>query len=392
MGERLDWQALIAQAEHDCGLSDWGGRAFEAPFACLVQSLEDEAELSELGLERAREWLAARLAMRLRIVADRTRDPGIAREAIDRPVFITGMPRSGTTFLHALLSRNLPAIAPAWWQMLTPSPPPNVAGTDRAAGIATAQAFMERQGWLEPEFFRIHEYDPELPEEDIVAFEYAFESSMFVAHFDAKSYNAMLAGSEFAEAYRWHRIVLQALQRGTGGRRWVLKAPTHARTFEALFREYPDATIVQSHRDPAKVIGSYLSLVSTVRKPYTDRVERVGRAHGLAYAAAYARALEDNIARRQASGRDSSFVDVQYLDLERRPLEVVREVCGRVGLPFGEAEDQAVAAWIAEHRQGKFGKHRYSLAQFGIEPDEIRALFGRYLDHYRIELEDVSGG
>lgn len=383
----LDAAAMIKEAERVTGLKDWDGDSFKHPFSVLINSINTEAGLHELGVARARQYLSARLEQRLRMVQDRKLRPTIASQVIDRPIFIVGLPRAGTTYLHTLISRNPATLAALHWQLLLPSPPPNDPSIDHGESIRSIEAMLEYQGSLSPSIKLMHEHDAKLPEEDFLAFEFSFVSTGFLGFFDVPEYVAQVLGGDFTPAYEWHRRALQAMQIGAEQRRWILKAPEHTMHLDTLLKVYPDAVIVQNHRDPSKVMASTFSLLSAIRSNYTDRVQRVGRAEALHFLQMYSKGLMHGINVRKDAVMDGRFLDVHYLELARDPVSVVAKVHQHAGLPFTDQVRNDVESWAQSHRQGAHGKHKYALADYGLTQGEVHEVFKDYIERYGIELE-----
>lgn len=383
---RLNAEHMIASAEAATGLSDWGGDEFRQPFETLVRSINDEASLNPLGIERSRTWLLARLSHRLRLFEDRKRYPLIQSQNIEKPIFVTGLPRAGTSYTHALLASDPSNVAPLLWQWYTPSPPPNLPNTNSEAAIQAIEEFMAFQGWKSPRVMATHEHNALAPEECSFGFELSFVNLNFTGYWNIPSYNSVLAGG-FVPAYRMHKKLLQAMQLGAEGRRWILKAPEHITHLDALLAEYPDAVVVQNHRDPAKVIASVLSVITTLHDLYSDVVQPIDREYALNFMKMFAAGLGHVAKMRKAPGMDARFFDVHYLQLERDPVSVMRKIYAHAGMPFTDASLRSITAWIETSRKGKHGKHRYSLADYGLTQDDVWAAFGDYLNAFDIERE-----
>ncbi|TAL03193.1 MAG: sulfotransferase [Rhodospirillaceae bacterium] len=383
----LNSQELIEAAERKTSLADWDGEEFRRPFGILVDAINEEAGLHPLGRARAHQWLQLRLEQRLRMVEDRKRRSEICEQQIDRPTFLIGFPRAGTTYLHTLLSLDPATIAPLFWQLSLPSPPPNDPACDQSGSIHRIQDMLEYQGWLTPEIARTHHHAADLPEEDFFGFEYSFVSTGFMGFFDIPSYVAQVVAGDFSVAYAWHRRVLQALQVGTKGRRWMLKAPEHTMHVETLLAAYPDALLVQHHRDPSKVMASVFSVLSACRGNYTDRVQRLSKEQARDFMLMYANGIEHAMELRNIPAVECRFLDIHYRDLERDPVACVRRVYDHAGLTFAAEADAAVGRWVVDNRKGKHGKHRYLLAEYGLTQNEVRAAFARYIDRFRVEFE-----
>ncbi|MGE0387196.1 MAG: sulfotransferase [Gammaproteobacteria bacterium] len=384
--QSLDPGALMAEAERLTGLADWGGDDFRWPFERLASAIRDQAQLSDIGRVRARYWLLHRLCQRLKLFDDRKRHPAIADQRVERPIFVTGLPRAGTTYTHALLGVDPAHVAPALWQWMSPSPPPNLPGVDHSNAIRDTERFIEVLGWNNPAILATHDLHARGVEECQFGFELSFVTMEFTGSFQIPGYLEVLAAG-FGPAYRIHRKVLQAMQIGAEGRRWVLKAPEHVTHLEALFEEYPDAFIVQNHRDPAKVMASLLSVVANLQSQFTERAMKVDRNMALHFMSEYARSLAHVVQMRSDPAMNARFVDIHYLDLERRPLETMRRIYEHAQAPLSDAAVAAMRGWIETNRKGKHGKHRYRLADYGLTQEEVRAAFASYLRAFDIETE-----
>lgn len=387
MGQTLSADGLLQEAQRKTGLTDWGGDGFRKPFSTLVNAAERESHLSEIGRERLRQWLSLRLEQRLKMVEDRRVRPEIGRQAIDRPVFLFGFPRAGTTYLHTLLSLDPANVSPLYWQLNLPSPPPNDPAIEHLPSVRQIQDMLEYQGWLSPEIARLHFHAADLPEEDFFAFEYSFVSTGFMGFLDVPSYVGEVVSGDFGPAYKWHRRVLQALQIGAEGRRWILKAPEHSLHVDTLTAEYPDALLVQQHRDPSKVMASVFSVLSASRSNYCAGPTRIVEEDARAFMQMYAAGVTHAMALRDDDAFDRRFVDIQYLDLERDPMGCVRKVYAHAGLTFTSVVEARVSEWVGNNRKGKHGKHRYMLADYGLTQSEVHAAFATYIDRFGVELE-----
>lgn len=385
--EPLSAEQMCRDAERATGLSDWGGDAFRGPFDQLIRALNEEASLHEQGRQRVVQWLGLRLEQRLKLFEDRKRIPAIAQQAIERPVFVAGLPRAGTTLLHSLLATDPANIAPLHWQMLMPSPPPNDPTIDHGPARALMAQLFDDQGWTSPAIKPIHEYNPLGAEECSTLFEMSFINTNFIGYWQIPSYLQVLAGG-FVPAYEMHRKGLQALQYGTQGRRWVLKAPEHTMHLSDLLTVYPDARLVQHHRDPAKSMASTLSVLTAQFPLYSARTaHKVDPAAARGLLQMYAGALEHIISRRQEPALGQAFTDVHYLELERDPIGVLKRVYRDTGLAWSDSVQQGITAWLQANRKGKHGAHRYNIADYGMTREEVWELFAPYIRHFDIELE-----
>ena len=385
---RLSADELIAAAEQQAGLSDWGEDDFRTPLAALVESAEEEACLSTIGRERLRKWVTLRLEQRLKMIEDRKRLPVIAEQAIDRPVFIMGLPRAGTTYLHKLMGLHPDMLTPLFWQLFLTSPPPHDPAIDHSSEIARMNAFMGEQGWYAPEIARAHIHHPEEPEEDIFAFEYSMVSMYFTGYLDVPSYLQYIFGRGFDDSFLWHKRFLQALQYGTQDKRFMLKAPGYTLYTQQLLQHYPDAVLIQNHRDPSKVMASVFSTMSATRGTMSDRPQQITRDQAIEFMTMYAQGLVTAAEQRSQPSVAGRFADIHYLNLERDPLGCVRRASAHAGIAFGPDEEARIVDWAATNRKGKHGKHQYALADYGLTQRDVHAVFADYIERFDVERED----
>ncbi len=223
----LDAEFLLDKSCRQVGLDDFGDNSFREPLKILLNAFKSEAELNFIGRICVQNDILRMLANRLQLVADRQRFPEIADEIIQRPLFITGLPRSGTTFLHALLAQDPAHRAPLVWEVMHPSPPPEKASFYSDRRIAKTQLQLKSIDFLMPDFRTVHLIDARLPQECIAITSHDFRSHVFESMYYVPSYRAWYDGQEKRPAYEFHRRFLQHLQWRCPGKRWVLKAPSH---------------------------------------------------------------------------------------------------------------------------------------------------------------------
>jgi hypothetical protein len=320
---------------------------------------------------------------RLRMEEDRRRNPGIAEETIRQPIIITGLPRTGTTLLHSLLALDPASRVPLTWETVYPSPPPEAATyrTDRRIGLVNGQIRWFHR--LVKGFNRIHPVDARLPEECLVITSHSFLSYQFETTHRLPSYLEWLEGQDLRPAYEVHRRFLQYLQWRCPGERWVLKAPAHMFDFEALFSAYPDAQVVMMHRDPIAMTASNASLTATLRSAFSDEVDpyEVGPECSRRWAKAISRALRS---RDSGCAPAERFLDLYYDDLVANPIGAVRKVYAHFDLPFPEGLEERIGEFLHQHPKDRFGTHRYSLEQFGMNRDEEMRRYAAYRERFRL--------
>src|SRR5947207_735576 len=378
---RLTPESLLAAARRSTGLDDFGDPAFREPLERLLASIEAEARLTLIGRIAARHDLSGMLVNRLRIEHDRRRHPEISDEEIRRPLVITGLPRTGSTFLHGLLAQDPANRTPRHWELRSPSPPPERATYDTDRRIARAARDIRWFTRLAPRFPAIHPVGALLPEECVVIMSHAFRSFQFSSTWFVPSYQRWLDCADLAPAYRYHRRFLQHLQWRRRGERWLLKAPPHLRGLPALFATYPDANVVMTHRDPVEVVASVTSLHVVLRQAFSRHVDplRVGPE--------VAAMLADDIrcgveARANGCAPAERFFDVWYTELVGDALAAVRRIYRHFDLPLSDAAERAMRQYLASEPKDGHGRHVYSLADFGLDAERERERNRAYLERF----------
>jgi hypothetical protein len=363
---------LLESACEVTGLDDFGDVPFLAALDALIDSYDHDVELAEPVGEAFRAMILGLLTKRLRLVDDRLRHPEITREAVTAPIFIVGQPRSGSTHLHALLACVEGLRAPRQWELSAPSPPPERSTYDTDPRIAAVQAGIDQ---MPAELLVRHPMSATRPEQCNGLFDWAFINQAWMASWDLRSYRDWFYDADYAPMYVAHHRTLQQLQWKNPGR-WVLKYPKHLLSLDALLLEYPDAVLVWTHRDPAKVLPSAISLTSFMRQSNDPDVDLV--CFGREWVVIEELALQRGLATRDRDGDGERHVDVDYQELMRDPVESVAAVCAKAGVPFGDGSRLAVQEWIDRHPQDKHGVHRYTPEDFGLDPERLRSRFDFY--------------
>jgi hypothetical protein len=382
----FDREAVMNEARARTGLEDFGGDEFHEPLGRLLEGYETEARFTAMGRLAARRDTVSLLVNRLRLVADRRRHPAIAHEAISRPLFIVGLPRTGSTLLHHLLAQDPRSRVLQAWEAMFPSPPPERSSYETDPRIGRAERQLRWLDWLAPTFKTIHPLGARLALECIAVMSYSFLSSRFHTTYRVPSYQEWLERQDLRPAYELHRRVLQHLQWRAPAERWILKAPSHLHGLEALFATYPDAVVVQTHREPLVVLASVASLTAVLQGAFTDRLDlaEIGQEVTRRWANGLERATQ---LRRSGRVPGDRFLDVHYHDLLADPLRVIRRIYRRFDMPFTEETERRMRAHLAENPQGKNGMHRYSLAAFGLDLEELTHRFKTYREYFGVRAE-----
>jgi len=368
----LTSEQLLELASERTGLTDFGDLPFRAGIDVLLWSLAHESgNPSERVAQVAANLVLPALVKRLRLVDDRKRHPEIAAQEVKAPIVITGLPRTGSTHLQALLATRPGARSPAEWEMRLPSPPPEAATAATDPRIAEVQQAIDTRAGA-ARLQAIHPYGARRPEQCLGLIDWSFANQTYLAYQRIPGYYEWYLNSDQRVVYEHHKRFLQHLQFRHPGE-WVLKWPKHLFGLDALLEVYPDARIVWTHRDPAKVVPSAVSFVGTLRS-MNSPVFDPGR-FGAEWSALEVR---DRVG-------DDRFLDVQYNDLIADPVAAVTRIYEHFGLPVDEETVRRAGDFQEENPQGKHGAHEYTPEQFGFEPERVRRRFAAYTERFGIE-------
>ena len=381
----LDESSLVTEALRRTRLRDFGDESFREPLRRFLRALEEEAQLHYVGRTLARADVVEWLENRLRIVDACKRHPEIEQGPVAAPIFITGLPRTGTSILHELLAQDPAHRVPLAWETKRPCPPPEAARFETDPRIERAE--REVRLWCEivPEYDAMHELGARVPVECIALTAPSFRSDELAGRHVVPSYAGWLAQAEMRPAYEWHKRTLQVLQSRNARERWVLKAPSHMASLDALFAIYPDARVVQTHRDPLPVMASVASILfatAWVRSDAVDPEAMLGWFTGETCAH-----LLGNAMRVRDGGRESRFADVRYADLMRDPVATIARVYERFALPFTSEAESRMRAYLAAKPKGRHGAHRYAFEHTGFDREAERARFAAYQQRYGVASE-----
>jgi hypothetical protein len=382
-GPSLSKESLFAAARRRTGLHDFGDWAFDEPLDRLLASYESESRLTALGRITVRELVVSLLENLLYMEREIKAQPAIAEEPVDAPTFIIGLPRTGTTLLHGLMSEDPENRVPRTWEVMYPSRFPN---TPEGMGKAR-QLTSTRLGWanrLAPQFKKIHPIAADLPQECIAITAQVFMSIQFHTTHDVSSYENWFEQDSQALAYAFHRRLLQHLQSRRPGARWVLKAPGHLFALDALLAEYPDARIIQTHRDPLRVMASMASHATTLRQAFSDHADPQQIAAD--WSMRWGAAMNHFLAVRDRAAPER-FLDIAYDDIEQRPLDAIERIYEFVGWPLTATARKAMSDFLSANPKNKHGVHRYSLAEYGLSRETELARYADYCQRFDIAVQ-----
>ena len=376
----LTVHGLIEAAKAKAGLDDFGDEWFLEPLAVLVQALEDEAKLSEIGAQMTERRLTALLVDRLRLRAFQREHPEVLDEQVDVAAEICGLPRTGSTLLHRLLAASPQLTSTASWECSYPLPFPGE-GPDAEERKRRARERMEAFLALSPEFAQIHTVTWDGAEEDVLLVDRSFTSMSFDSFYWVPSYGIWLRSYDQSKAYGELREWLQALQwqdPTRAGKRWVLKSPHHLTAAETVLDTFPGCKIVMTHRSPVQAVPSYASMVMSMSSQFSNDPDPV--AIGQYWSDRFRETLSSFAKVREA--RPDRFVDVHFKAMLSDPLAEVRRVLTALGLTPGPADDAAWEAYLEQNRAERHGTHDYTAETFGLSDDQLAKDFAFYTEAY----------
>lgn len=374
-GPRIDVPGLLARARRRTGLTDFGDDGFREGLEVLVGSFLANPAVHAFGRHVFREHCTGLLANRLRIVDELKRHPEILDVPVPRPLIITGLPRTGTTLLHRLMSEDPAGRTMLYWETFQPAPAPRPETYATDPRIRQAQKSVDLLDWVAPRVRAAHHFAAEEPEEDNILFAHEFRAGFLGFMFDVPEYTRWLQEQDLVPGYESMRRQLQLLSLHVRRDYWVLKAPAHLFGLDALLRVFPDACVIQTHRDPKKVIPSVAMLSAGFRSLTADPIDlrRLGAEYLEAMAAGPERAID-----ARATLDPARFLDVRYESIVADPVGSVRAACRHFGYDFTPEYEARTRRYLAENPQHKHGVHRYSLEELGLNAAEVDARFTRY--------------
>jgi hypothetical protein len=371
----LDLERVIADASGRAGYEDWDHALVREPLGVLVDGLRSEAQLTDEGRARVGERLRTLLTAYVELQHDTERFPEILAERIEPPIILVGLPRSGTTILHTLMAADPGHRAPQWWECLRPSPPPDEATYQTDPRRAIVQEELDAMLARTPRMYTALAYAADLTAECNTLCQPSLRAVVFPAHYHVPSYQAWYVGNDQGAMYAYHYRALQQLQwRGPKGR-WVLKAPPHLFTMDALVARYPEATLISINRDPMTTVASNASLQHAHRVQHLDAADpKVTGRDVLEDWGMASRLFNDFRTRRP----DVRIIDLTYSELQADPIGTTAALYELMGQTRSEEATEAVREVLSENAREKRPEHRYTLAEFGLTEGDVIEHFGTY--------------
>lgn len=383
----FDPEAILDEARARTGLSDFGSDSWREGFEIFLAALEEEAQLNFIGRVLAHSDVLNWLENRLQMTEARRLQPEISAERVERPVFITGLPRTGTSVLHDLMGHDPNSRVPLAWEVLHPCPPPEAADYTSDPRIQRAEEEVRLWCDIVPEYDAMHELGARIPVECIQLTAHEFRSDELSGRHVVPSYAAWLASADLVPAYAFHREMLQLLQWRAPGERWVLKAPSHLAVLEPLLAVYPDARIVWTHRDPLTVMASVASILFSTAWVRSDAVDAEQVLQWFTGETCEAILGAASQVRDRGLPGTARFYDVQYADLVTDPLKTIAGIYDHFDMPLASEAETRIRAAIESKPKGRHGAHRYDFGNTGWDVQAERERFAAYQQRYGVVSE-----
>jgi hypothetical protein len=376
----LDSKQIINAAKNQTNLEYFGNPLFLEGFECLVQSINEEADLNDIGMEAQQHRLIGILANLLRIENACIQHPEILTEEIKSPVVIVGLPRTGSTMTHRLLASDPRHTAMLWWEGRYPAMLDNEVRGHPNERMEMGKAEVEAVMQASPEALTIHPWDYNGADEEILLLEHTFLSTVPESFMRLPTYSKWVESQDHIHAYAQLKIMLQYLQWQNPGRdkkRWVLKSPHHLGFIDKLLKIFPDSKVIQTHRDPLKTVPSFCSMCSNLFEPLTNSYNKNAIGHHWAHK--LAKVL--NHCMEVSNSNKENFLNLEFQKMIKDPILEMEQVYKFIDEDFTDQAENAMNAW-KEENQHEMGAHQYSLEEFGLESSFIDSYFSEYINQY----------
>ena len=345
----------------------------------LIDSIEKESRINPFGALAIKGLLERTLYGRLKMEQVITANPSITKLPIKEPVFIVGMPRTGTTILHALLHKDSAHSAPLAWECLIPHPVPLLETREDNPSLNSIKKEFQQLFKLVPDFQKKHYMEANSPQECIGINMLDFNSFQICAQVYAPTYlDWFMNRADKLKTMQFHKRFLQYMQSGgVKSERWLLKTPVHMLRLKELFEVYPDAKIIMTHRHPAKIVASATSLISSVRSLYSNHedVNRSGREQCKMWSDCFDRFLKD----RQQLDKEDQIIDLKFEDFVGDQMGTVKKIYQQFNWQLTEASKLNMEIFLAANPKDKHGVHNYSLEQIGLTSEIINQAYKDYI-------------
>lgn len=380
----FDEAALIAEAQSNSGLSDFGDDEFRTPLGVLLKSLREEAPLNEIGRHVMRARILESLETRLKTQDWIVRHPEILEEEIVAPIVVVGLMRTGTTMLHRIIARDPRNHAANWWETRFPAPDPDTDWNAPDPRIPMAEAEVAAILEADPRQASIHPWDAQAPDEEIMLLEHSFLSHVPEAFVNIPTYRAWINEQDWTPAYVYLKKLLQSLQwqkrqRGDVRERWVLKTPGHLGYIDTLFKVFPGARVIQTHRDPLETVPSAASMNHAMWALYSE--EKEANEAGAQWQDRLAWGTLRCMESRKHYDADR-FVDVWFRDALKDPIGEIERAYQVFGIEMTPEARTGMEQWMKENPRDKRPAHQYTLSDYGLTEESIKSAFAPYREKF----------
>ena len=377
---KINANEIIDQAKSETGLSDLGEPLFFEGLNRLIDSINNEASLNEIGIQAQPIRIQGLLSNRLRFEEDLKKFPEILDQEIIAPIVIVGLPRTGSTMTHRLLASDPNHTAMLWWEGRYPALLPGEKRGDIEARMELGKAEVDAVVAASPEALDIHPWDYKGADEEILLLEHNFLSTVPESFMALPSYSEWIEEQDHTLAYEDLKKFIQYLQWQNPGRekkRWVLKSPHHLGFIDKMISVFPDAKIIQTHRDPIKTVPSFCSMCANLFEPLTTNFDKVFI--GKHWSNKLTRAL--NHCMNISEQHPNNFLDLEFLNMIKDPIDEMKKIYEFIGESFGEKTEVAMEAWREENKH-EMGAHKYSLEEYDLTESQINNNFAKYQQKY----------
>ena len=377
-------QALHDEAMRDTGFDDFGDPSYLDGLRRVLDAYDHEAKFHDSGRAATRMALVQFLRTRLRSQHLLKQHAAAARHEIRRPVIVLGLVRTGSTALHHLLGQDPNIQVLEYWLAAHPQPRPPRADWEARAEFQESAAEIDAMYSADPSLKAIHLMMVDGPEECRHLLAQNFTDDFFEVNTTVPSYTRWYESTHHAATYRRHRELLQLVGSTSPEKRWILKYPVHMKHLAAVLEVYPDACIVQTHRDPTRVLSSYISLIAGFRALFERDIDRaaIAREQVEVWASGADRAIA---VRRQHD--PAQFFDLQFREFVADPIGAVRRMYQRFGLTLTPEAETRMRTWQASNPEGKHGKHQHTMEDVGVTRDAVLERFRDYMRYFDMKPE-----
>ncbi len=377
---KINANEILDQAKSETGLSDLGEPLFFEGLNRLIDSINNEANLNEIGIQAQPIRIQGLLSNRLRFEEDLKNFPEILDQEIIAPIVIVGLPRTGSTMTHRLLASDPNHTAMLWWEGRYPALLPGEKRGDIELRMELGKAEVDAVVAASPEALDIHPWDYKGADEEILLLEHNFLSTVPESFMALPSYSEWIEEQDHTLAYEDLKKFIQYLQWQNPGRekkRWVLKSPHHLGFIDKMISVFPDAKIIQTHRDPIKTVPSFCSMCANLFEPLTTNFDKVFI--GKHWSNKLTRAL--NHCMNISEQHPDNFLDLEFLNMIKDPIDEMKKIYEFIGESFGEKTEVAMEAWREENKH-EMGAHKYSLEEYDLTESQINNNFAKYQQKY----------